>query len=339
MRIPALFGLIAVSLAACGDESPTQEARQPHLGGIPVVDEAAAKAADEAARQKVRDNEHGPTPVDGWAAAQGQPACAQPTPQAAPAPQPDKFSAPGNPQALMADFQRKAVVIEYMRKLMDETRTVPDTAAKKGGPRGSPGSFAKLSSAQVEEFAAAIIYGAKRYLPQSLKDEERWALVCAEISIESAFQPGTKGVNPGDNSKVSVGPLQLTLPGMWDDLFRQYASGDGLVHYDGSPWNPKDTKNEALENSIYDGIVAALWCITEQGRRGCPDWFGGPDGPCPKNMHTSFLAWVIGGPALKSGGDLGSYDGSGGQRDAYLASIGTDLKLLGFDVSLINTAF
>ena len=250
----------------------------------------------------------------------------------------DQGSCSGAPGA--ATEAQKATVREMMRRLMDETRIVPDTAAKKGGPRGSPGSFAKLSEAQVDEFVTAIIQGAKLFLPQSLKDEERWALVAAEISIESAFTPGTSGTNPGDTSKVSVGPLQLTLPGMWDDIFRQYANIPGLTHYDGSPWDTKTTDNEALKTSIYDGVIAALWCITEQGRRGCPDWFGQPsDGPCAKSMRTAFLAWVIGGPALKSGGDLGSYDGSGGQRDAYLASIETDLKLLGFGVELIDAKF
>ena len=222
----------------------------------------------------------------------------------------------------------------YIQKLMDESRVVPDTAAKKGGPRGSPGSFAKLSGPDREEFVSAIIHGAERFLPKSLKDEEKWALVCAEISIESAFVPGTRGVNPGDNSKISVSPLQITIPGMWDDIFKQYAKLPGLTHYDGKPWDPKDTTDDMLEHSIWDGITASLFCITEQGRRGCPDWFGGPDGPCPKSMRTSFLAWVIGAPALKTpGGDLA------GQRDAYIASISTDLKLLGFSETLIDAAF
>lgn len=234
---------------------------------------------------------------------------------------------------------QRDTVRTYIRRLMDESRIVPDTAAKKGGPRGSPGSFAKLAPGQVEEFITAIIKGSELFMPKSLKDEERWALVSAEISIESAFVPGTSGPNPGDPSKRSVGPLQLTLPQMWDDTFRQYANLPGLTHFDGSPWDTKTTDNGALQTSIHDGIIAGLYCITEQGRRGCPDWFGGPDGPCPKNMHTAFLGWVIGCPAVKSGGDLGSYDGSGGQRDAYIASISTDLQMLGFSPELINTAF
>ncbi len=295
-------------LAACGRETPHE--RHARCGeGIPVVDEAAAKAKDAADRAK-------------------QSAPAQPQPAQQPTAGP--FGTP----------EQRQVVREYMRRLMDETRIVPDTAAKKGGPRGSPGSFAKLSGEQVEEFISAIIYGAARYMPKSLTDEQRWALVCAEISIESAFQVATSGVNPGDGRYVSVGPLQLTIsntpgvPGMWEDIFRQYAPGDGLIHHDGSPWNPKDTSVDALRTSIFDGVVAALWCITEQGRRGCPEWMGGPDGPCAKDMQTAFLGWVIGCPATKTpGGDLA------GQRDMYLASISTDLKMLGFDPGLIQTVF
>ena len=234
--------------------------------------------------------------------------------------------------------QQRDVVRGYIRKLCNETRIVPDTAAKKGGPRGSPGSFEKLSGENVEEFISAIIHGAEKFLPKHLSNEERWALVCAEISIESAFVPNTSGANPGNTSLMSVGPLQITI-GIWDDIFRQYANISGLAHYDGTPWAPKDTTADMLTHSIFDSITASLWCITEQGRRGCPEWFGGPDGPMPKSLKTSYLAWVIGGPALKSGGDLGSYDGSGGQRDAYIASIQTDLRLLGFDVGLVDATF
>ena len=232
----------------------------------------------------------------------------------------------GNPQ-------QRDTVKGYIKKLMDETHQVPDTAAKKGGPRGSPGSSDKLAPGQLEELISTVIFGAEKLMPASLKDEEKWALICVEMSVESAFVPNTSGVNPGDNSKRSVGVLQLTLPGMWDDIWRSHGKVDGLIHYDGSPWSPKDTTNDQLEHSIWDGAIAALWAITEQGRRGAPDNFDGPDGPMPKTWRTSELCWVLGAPAARSGNDLA------GQREAYQVDQEAELKFLGFDPSLFDTAY
>lgn len=255
----------------------------------------------------------------------------QPQQQAQQQPQQQQGQPQGQGDPDFGNSQDRDTVRGYMQKLMNVTRTVPDTAARKGGPRGSPGSFEKLSQQQVDEFISAIIYGSKLFMPKSLSLDKQTALVCAEISIESAFQVGTSGVNPGDNSKRSVGPLQLTL-GIWDDIFRQYANLN-IKHYDGSAWNSKDTNSDALANCIFDNIVASLWCICEQGRRGCPEWFGGPDGPCPKTWRTSEIAWVCGQNAMRNNTDLD------GQREMYIASETVDLQLLGLDVSLLDTQY
>lgn len=326
LTIVPVAALIAMG-HACGhpedrQEQPTaHEAKAAPHWDIPVVDEAKAKAA--------------------WGSC---PETGQPPQQPAQPPQQGGAQAPqqaAQPAAspLFGTDQERAQVRGWIQRLMDETRVVPDSAARKGGPRGSPGSYAKLSSPQVEEFVSAIIFAGDRFSPQSLPLDQRRVLVAAEISIESAFTPGTSGANPGNAEYISVGPLQLTLnsnpsgKGMWDDTFRQYAKISGLVHADGSPWEPSTTSREQFCQSIFDGVVSAYWCITEQARRGIPDWFGGPDGPMPRTMENAFLGWVIGLQALKTGGDLA------GQRDFYINSISTDLRLLGYDPSLIHSSF
>ena len=231
----------------------------------------------------------------------------------------------GNPE-------QRDQVKTWIKRLMNETRIVPGANGKPDSPRGSPGQFEKLDGAIVEEYISALLYAGEMFMPKSLKWDERSVLLATEVSIESAFVVGTAGANPGNTSMTSVGPLQWTKE-IWTPIFKTQPHIPGLIHYDGRPWEPKDTTDDMVINSVWDNISASAWAITSQGKQGAPDNIGGPDGPMPKQFFSGCLCWVLGAPAARSGGDLA------GQRLPYRNSMATDLKMLGYPESLLDTPF
>lgn len=228
--------------------------------------------------------------------------------------------------------EQRATVRTWIQRLMNETRIVPGSYGKPDSPRGSPGQFEKLPGPVVEEYISALLYAGEMFMPKSLKWDERTVLLASEVSIESAFVTNTAGANPGNMAMTSVGPLQWTKE-IWTPIFKKQAQIPGLTHYDGSVWNPADTTDEMVINSVWDNIVASAYVITQQGRQGAPDELHGQDGPMPKQFFTGCLCWVLGCGAAKTGGDLAE------QRQPYRHAMATDLKMLGYPESLLDTNF
>lgn len=262
----------------------------------------------------------------------------KPAPAAAVQPAPSSAASAGTPAgpssstALSSDH--KAMLTAWMQKLMD----VPHMVEGNRGLRGQAGQFAKLTAAQVDEFVAAIAYCADHFMPQHLPFEDRAAIVAAEISAESAFQPGTSAPNPGRNDPTvrSVGVLQVT-PQIWVPLFQKRCDVPGLRHYDGSPWNPQDTTMESMSTSIWDNAVVAMWAVQGQALSGAANprasAFHEQTGPCPKTPWTGQYCWVAGFPAAASGGDLAN------QKDGYRAMIRSDIAFVGRDPGIIDQPY
>ena len=226
---------------------------------------------------------------------------------------------------------QRGIVKGYIQKLTDEPRSVPGYNETRGGA----GAFEALPGGVVEEYISSIIACSERFLPSSLPDEQKWALVACDISAESAFKVGTSGMNTNPSYGVSGGGQQVT-PSIWNPMFQKRANIVGLTHYDGKPWVPADTTMDMPATSIWDNMHIANWAISEQakscaGNPGAKE-HGEDVGSCPATWWTGLYCWVSGYPACRSNGDKA-------QSDHYRAMQTADLNLLGLPASLLDTSF
>lgn len=258
----------------------------------------------------------------------GPSAAAPAAPTSAPA---TKASSPPAQAGTTAGADVKAEIKDVIKKLMNVPRQVPGYNETRGGP----GNFEQLPAAVLDEYVASILDCAERFLPKSLPLSAKVALLAADISAESAFRVGTAGMNPNPQYGMSVGVQQVT-PSIWVPMFKERANLPGLTHYDGSPWNPADTTMESPSTSIWDNMHIANWAISEQAKShaGNPgaQARGEDVGTCPATWWTGLYCWVSGYPACRCNGDQA-------QSQHYRAMQTADLKVLGLDPALLDSAF
>ena len=256
-----------------------------------------------------------------------------PPPAAAPASTPAAPAAEGDEEAL------KTTISGWIETLMDTPRQVPADNLHQAETRGGPGNYAKLADKDKAEIIAGIIYCAKTFLPQHISLAERAALICVDISAESAFRIGTSGMNPNAAAGLSTN-LQQVTGSIWIPEFQKRGRVDGLHHYDGSSWNPADTQINSATDSLWDGLVLANWAISEQAKSGAGNpraaEFGEDVGSLPHTWETGLASWCVGYPAARKGPGDPDWEQ---QMPHYYNMQRTDLKLIGFPESLLAAEF
>lgn len=241
------------------------------------------------------------------------------------------------PHASAADY---SAVESMIKTVMDTPRTVPAAGNRKAEQRGGAGEFAKLTADQVKELVAAVIYVGDKFLPASLQPQQRYAIVVADGSAETAFRMASMVPKDRPADQCAAGPYHV-VPGVWVPIFKQRAQLPGLVNYDGKPWNPKDTSCTSARDSLWQGSVLAWWEISEQAKAGganprAKEFQEDGPGPMPKTIRSGIACHLLGYPEARKGAGSPGWDQ---QMLWYMSMIRTDLKLLGHDEKLLDTPF
>ena len=264
-------------------------------------------------------------------AACGDPKAAPPTPLATPVTAPHTAILP-------AEARQK--IASMIQKVMDTPRTVPAAGPRRAEVRGGPGNFAKLTVAQVDELVASIAFVADKFLPAKLKPEEKWAIIVADGSAETAFRMESMVPKDRPANDCAASPYHV-IPGTWVPIFKQRAQLPDLKQYNGSPWVTGLTTCEQVRDSLWMGSVLAWWEISEQAKAGganprAAEFHEDGPGPMPKTIRSGILCHLLGYPEARKGPGSPGYEA---QAPWYFSMQKTDLNLLGYDISLLDTPF